>query len=119
MPTLFRFTHFAIPSDNGTLNKRLARRKTIGMPNEKERKAYEAIKRMLTMMIDGWERLMYLPNGLAREIANSKLEVCHDLEMPMKNGQFDFSEELQRHFKQQLHRLKEVGANGLEGAKGG
>uniref|UniRef100_A0A183BPV1 Rho-GAP domain-containing protein n=1 Tax=Globodera pallida TaxID=36090 RepID=A0A183BPV1_GLOPA len=104
MPTLFK-----MPGDErggGREDKRrLMRRKTIGMP---ARDSLTAVQGILMTMIDQWERLLYLPNNLAKEISiDKRWTVCHDMEMPMKNGQFDFSKELQINFRQQLFRLKE------------
>lgn len=60
-------------------------------------------------MIEDWERLLFLPKFLHNEIANnSSLEICHDLEIAIKNAQFDFSAELHRKFSRLLYRLKEV-----------
>jgi hypothetical protein len=86
----------------------LRRRKTIGIPNDKERNAYEAIKRLLAKMIEDWEKLTGLPQSMVPEIAKNGLKICHDLGVPIKNGQFDFTEELHLNFRRQLFRLKEV-----------
>ncbi|KAL3104583.1 hypothetical protein niasHT_022294 [Heterodera trifolii] len=111
MPTLFK-----MPGDNkmGKLmtpdntkrsrSSKLTRRKTICTP---VLDSLDAVKRLLMTMIDQWERLLYLPNALAKLVSEDKRwKVCHDLEMPIKNGQFDFSTELQYNFRQQLSRLK-------------
>uniref|UniRef100_A0A914HZJ7 Rho-GAP domain-containing protein n=1 Tax=Globodera rostochiensis TaxID=31243 RepID=A0A914HZJ7_GLORO len=92
MPTLFK-----MPGDergekcgDGRDDKRrLMRRKTIGMP---ARDSLTAVQGILVTMIDHIDK---------------RWTVCHDMEMPMKNGQFDFSKELQINFRQQLFRLKE------------
>lgn len=110
-PSLFNFTSNPKVQNNGSmsaLGRKLGRRKTIGITNGKEWKSFEAIKKILSKMIEDWERLLFLPKFLHNEIANnSSLEICHDLEIAIKNAQFDFSAELHRKFSRLLYRLKE------------
>lgn len=86
------------------------RRKTIGVPSERERNAYGALKEILTRMISNYEQFLRIPNDLIGELKCAKpcLHMCPDLQIPLKNGVFDFCEEFSRKFRQSLDRLKNV-----------
>lgn len=79
------------------------------MPNERERSAYQAIKQVLSRMIRENKQLLKIPREMAREIGYSAaLQDNFDLQMPLKNGVFDFNEKIQKNFQKQLNSLKKV-----------
>lgn len=88
----------------------LRRRKSLGMPNERERSAYQAIKQVLSRMIRDHKMLLRIPPEMAREIGYSSgvLQANFDLQMPLKNGFFDFNDQFHLFFKKQLNLLKWV-----------
>lgn len=109
-PALFHSSISAESSkdkENGTISRRLTRRKTVGMLNEKALRAIEPFSRLLARMIDDWDRLLRLPMGLESKLAAKGMSICYDLAVPLKKGQFEFTEEMHSNFRRQLFRLKE------------
>jgi len=85
------------------------------MPNEQERNAYTAVKLLLTWMIKECEQLENVPREMWKEMERAmrvedgeKLSMNLDLEMPLRNGLFDFREEYQRLFRSQHQKLRDV-----------
>uniref|UniRef100_A0A915ENH3 Rho-GAP domain-containing protein n=1 Tax=Ditylenchus dipsaci TaxID=166011 RepID=A0A915ENH3_9BILA len=107
MPSLFCLPLSSIGS-TPRISTRSMRRKSTGMPNEKERNAYNAIKQVLTRMIREHNQLQYLPKEMSKEVGYaSQWELNYDLKVPTKNGIFDFhAEDSHRPFKRLYTELK-------------
>lgn len=87
-----------------------SRRKTIGVPSERERNAYSALKEIFAKMIINYEKLLSIPNDLENDskFTIPSLYINTDLQISIKNGMFNFQEEFFYNFRQSLNKLKKV-----------
>jgi len=90
------------------------------MPNERERASYNAIKLILARMIKDSHQLIQVPKDMWRELQHLRPPLesasrCIDMEMPLRNGVFDFREEHHRQFGKMERLLRDECSTGLLG----